>query len=303
MRFSVEQWQPEYGAAFEMPDDDPAKKIDLEIERKVADWGPVPANPEFTVDNLVFIDGVRRIDAQVWLPEGLFTRRGMCASIAAGVVRCNGSACVEVAEAKHVLIAPRVEGAIQTRQATYEHRNVRDDQENTLKNGLAKELSSLEELVASRAAPADLVVVDGPLRGREKIPHAVGYIKSHRVGYLPPELAVVVALLAPTERTPVFFLETSWTRYTWYLRLPNGKGHPWAGVVRCEAPPSLSVLEVVALASKTAATLPSYASEPHKDGRSPQNLYPIGGLESYLRGRLGSAELLYRLILEAAGTE
>ena len=34
------------------------------------------------------------------------------------------------------------------------------------------------------------------------------------------------------------------------------------------------------------AALPAFASAPHKDTRSPQNLYPIAGLERELRRRL-----------------
>ena len=43
--------------------------------------------------------------------------------------------------------------------------------------------------------------------------------------------------------------------------------------------------------------MPRYASEPHKDPRAPQNLYPIGGLERELRRRLGDPDLLYRALL------
>jgi hypothetical protein len=57
---------------------------------------------------------------------------------------------------------------------------------------------------------------------------------------------------------------------------------------------------VVRLADQTAAVLPRYASEPHKDQRAPQNLYPIGGLERELRRRLGDPALLYRALRVAA---
>ncbi len=50
----------------------------------------------------------------------------------------------------------------------------------------------------------------------------------------------------------------------------------------------------------TAAVLPRFASEPHKDTRAPQNLYPIGGLERELRRRLGDQALLFRSLKRAA---
>jgi hypothetical protein len=48
------------------------------------------------------------------------------------------------------------------------------------------------------------------------------------------------------------------------------------------------------------ATLPPYASEPHKDPRAPQNLYPIAGLERALRRRLGDQHVLYRALRRAS---
>jgi hypothetical protein len=65
-------------------------------------------------------------------------------------------------------------------------------------------------------------------------------------------------------------------------------------VVRCEASADLGTADVIALADVTAAVLPRFASEPYKESRAPQNLYPISGLERELRRRLGDAELLYR---------
>ena len=49
-----------------------------------------------------------------------------------------------------------------------------------------------------------------------------------------------------------------------------------------------------------AAVLPRFASEPHKDTRAPQNLYPIGGLERELRHRFGDQALLFRSLQRAA---
>jgi hypothetical protein len=50
----------------------------------------------------------------------------------------------------------------------------------------------------------------------------------------------------------------------------------------------------------SAATLPAYASTPHKDPRAPQNLFPIAGLERELRRRLGDAALVHRALRLAA---
>jgi hypothetical protein len=98
----------------------------------------------------------------------------------------------------------------------------------------------------------------------------------------------------------VFTVASTWSRHSWYLRLPGPSGAPWSGVVRCECSPDLAPAVAIALADTTAAVLPRFASEPHKDTRAPQNLYPIGGLERELRHRLGDQALLYRALRRAA---
>jgi hypothetical protein len=140
------------------------------------------------------------------------------------------------------------------------------------------------------------------LRGRQHLPRALGYIKSHRSTYLPPELNTLVAALLPGQRTPVFLMGTSWDRHSWYLRLPGPPGSPWAGVVRIECPADLPVSEVVRLAAVSQKCLGRFASAAYKDARAPQNLYPIAGLERELRRRLGDPRLLYRALRMAAHT-
>src|SRR5262249_40362723 len=75
---------------------------------------------------------------------------------------------------------------------------------------------------------------------------------------------------------------STWSRHSWYLRLPGPSGAPWAGVVRCECSPDLAPADAIALADTTAAVLPRFASEPHKDTRAPPN--PSGPREAFPRG-------------------
>ena len=179
-----------------------------------------------------------------------------------------------------------------------------------LSNALQWRVGELELIVSESARiglaghgvpdGSDLLVVDGPLRGRTHLPRALGFVKTHRSAYLPPELHAMVGRLAAGERTPVFLLGTRWDRYSWYLRLPCPPGQPWAGIVRVECSPSLSVPDAVGLARLSQAVLPRYASIEYKDPRAPQNLFPIGGLEAALRRRLGDPNLVYRALRAAA---
>jgi len=62
------------------------------------------------------------------------------------------------------------------------------------------------------------------------------------------------------------------------------------------------VVDAVVRAEIVSACLPRFASEPHKEPRAPQNLYPIAGLENQLRHQLGDALLLERSLRVAAAT-
>ena len=108
----------------------------------------------------------------------------------------------------------------------------------------------------------DLLVVDGPLRGRDRLARAVGYIKTHHTAYLDPEQNAVVAALGPGQRTPMFRLTSTggWSRYTWYLRLPCAPGAPWAGSCGWSAAPSSPCAAAAALAGRSQVTLARYAS-------------------------------------------
>jgi hypothetical protein len=75
---------------------------------------------------------------------------------------------------------------------------------------------------------------------------------------------------------------------------------PWAGIVRLEIPQSAGLAPSIELASEVGSLIPSFAGVPHRDPRAPQNLQPIGALESHLRHLLGDARLAFRAVRDAA---
>jgi hypothetical protein len=162
-------------------------------------------------------------------------------------------------------------------------------------------MTALEQRVATDHG-GDLVVFDGPLRGRHD-PSGVGYVKTQHVQYLPDELVPVLGRLGDGERTPLVLIgdQGAWSRRSWYLRLPGPRNHPRAGIVRCELPAVGPVADAIARADTVSAWLPRFASRPHKDARAPQNLTPIAGLEHRLRHLLGDPVLLDRSLRRAAG--
>ncbi len=307
MRFAVEGWAPEYGAPLDPGAlADPATPADLGVEVPVDEWAPRAPAPRHALApaSVLFVDGVRRIDARVWVTaEDGRVHQGICASYASGAVRCDGRARLEHHRVARGLFCPAREAEpVVTSHATYPLRPVAGDDLEQLSLSLQRCMGDLEAEVATDVAGgADLVVIDGPLKHGGALPAAVGYIKTHHVSYLPVELDAVVGALTPGERTPLFVTTSlRWSRYSWYLRLPGASGHPWAGVVRCEVAAEGTVAEAAAVADQVAATLPRFASQAHKDPRAPQNLHPIAGLERELRRRLGDPALLYRSLRAAA---
>jgi hypothetical protein len=234
-------------------------------------------------------------------------RQGICATWAAGVVRCCGpEASLVNAEVRRGVFSPTGAESVATRHGTWTHRPVASDDPDQLAIALQDAMADLEHRVSATAggpgdAP-DLLLVDGPLRERARMPGAVGYVKTHQRSYLVEGTAGVIGALAAGQRTPVLHIGGRFSRWSWYLRLPGEVGHAWSGVVRCEASTAIEVADVIALADRVTAALPRFASVPQKDPRAPQNLHPIAGLERALRRRLGDPLLLYRALREAAAT-
>ena len=341
MRLVVDPWDPAYGTSADgdlVGDAEP--KVELGVERDLVDWAPVAPTALEALDALLFVDGVRRVDARVWIggDDGPLGAPGLCASWAAGVVRCTpGRAELVAATVGRGLFSASPDAEdLATRYGTFRSFTARATGPDALPLALQDAMAATEAQVAEAAVANALVaspgvrpgllhpdrspttsaspngskgtltVLDGPLRGRQHLAATVGLVKTHHVAYLEGDAGGVLAALAPGERTPVFLVATSWARFSWYLRLPGaarssaGGVAPLTGVVRCECAADLAVEDAVALADRTAFELPRFASEAHKDSRAPQNLYPIGGLERHLRRRLGDARLLYRALRIAA---
>jgi hypothetical protein len=303
MRFAVEAWATEYGSPMEIDQLELSEdKIDCEVETPIEKWQPILPASQVAPERILFTDGVRRIDARVWVDDetGL-SRPGVCATYAAGAVCCDGRAkLIDFEVERGFFSAVREATSIECKHGTYKVRRAEGDAPEQLWLAIQQRMGELEAKIAARV-DAELVVIDGPLKRGQGLPHAIGYVKTHHVSYLPPAVSGVVVDLKAGERTPLFLSTGRWGRFSWYLRLPGGPGgHPWSGVVRCEAAADHEIADVIALADKVSAALPRFASHQHKDPRAPQNLYPIAGLERDLRRRLGDPALLYRGLRVAA---
>jgi hypothetical protein len=315
VKLYVDSWDPTYGTGLDPAESGPvaesSAQLELGVELAADAWRPLAPPPDTRCPPMVLlVDGVRRIDARVWVEEADGTQNpGVAASYAAGVVRCDlrvGHAGLVASHVERGLFTPSPSATdVVAGLARYTLRRTAASDPMQLSAAVQAPLHELEAAVSNQARAGaadadDLLVIDGPLRGRAHLPRALGYVKTHKVQYLPAPQAGVVGALRPGQRTPMFLLGTSWHRYTWYLKLPGPAGAPWAGVVRVEAAADLPRAEAIALADLSAVTLPRFASTPYKDARAPQNLTPIAGLERRLRAMLGDPRLLLRSLASAA---
>jgi len=308
MRFSVDPWDPSYGGSVDTDLDPSEVVVNTETEVAADAWAPIGAGADAAATTVLFVDGVRRIDARIWVEDddgGV--EAGVCASYAAGVVRAAERAeIVASVVGRGLFSASRAIRPIPTRfpEVTYRPYLAAESTPEGLwlaiQDQMARREVEMAELARRDAPAAALVLLDGPVTNRAHIAEAVGVIKTHATAYLPPELHRFVGTIPAGARSPLFTIGGRGSRHSWYLRLPGGSDAPWSGVVRCECSADLTPDRAVALAEVVGATAPRYASEPHKEARAPQNLYPVGGLERELRHRLGDPDLLYRALRASA---
>jgi hypothetical protein len=312
MKLFVESWDPTYGAAVESAEfangASSEAELDCDVEIPAGAWVPISAPPDVRAPDVVLlVDGVRRIDARVWIGDEADIHPGLAASFAAGVVRCDlrrGVAEVVTARVSRGVFTPFAGTVLSTSAGRYPVHKARSGDLPVLSAALQQQLQALESAVLAESrdeSTADeLLVADGPLRGRAGVSRVLGYVKSHEKTYLPPAQSAVVAALRAGQRSPVFLLGTRWRQFTWYLRLPGPSGAPWGNLVRIECSAELPVQAAIALADLSMITLPRFAATAYKDPRAPQNLVPIAGLERRLRSMLGDGRLLHRSLTLAA---
>jgi len=308
-RLFVEGWAPDYGAPFEPVEElAPAEgSVDVSVER--TEWEPMDCADD-GASRIAFVDGVRRVDARLTVDDpAAGPVPGICGTFAVG------AACWDREARETTIDRSRVERLAVLSGQREEHlppvaldppyrtEAIADPDPDALVRHVHTLMRRAEgECATAMARDGWFVVADGPLNDLSPST-TIGYVKSHRVTYLPPRQGETVGALGPGQRTPLFTI-AAYERYSWYVRLsrPAG-GHSWSGVVRCEASGSLRQSDVRAMADRSAATLPLVASEEHIDPRAPQNLVPIAALERALRHLMGDRGLVYRAVRAAVMEE
>jgi hypothetical protein len=308
LHVQLDPWDVDYGAELSVDNADatPEDSIELDVEQPAGEWRPiVPVRTDLR--ELVFVDGVRRIEARLVIRDNDKIVSGALGSYGVGSVIANahganwGTIVVgRVAACGGGLLLPQPLRVAPL--AEYQPFSTADTAADGPSHAVHNEMRRCEARIAQAfAAEGRLVVVDGPLtfdapeRGR-----AIGYIKSlHRL-YLPPGYLDLLRALPAGGRTPMFALRSSQKviRYSWFLRLaaPSPGESDLSGLVRLEVAHEAGVEEARTLADSTAANLPRYAPHRGRDPRAPQNLLPVGALEARLRHALGDQRMARRHI-------
>jgi len=313
----LEPWDVEYGSEFPLdaPEDVSDDEVSLDVEMPVGSWDSIEPAPATIPGRIIFVDGVRRLEARIVLRRNAKLCRGAFGSYAVGaVLATHGDATIREVRADRVIIvgsgeslpAPiRLMGLTPGLMPALAYRplSVASQDVDAPLRGILEQMRLAEERLAREFADEEdtLVVADGPLTFGDPLRGgAVGYIKRLQKLYIPEDKLDLLSRLPPGSRTPLFGLRSSkrFARYAWFLRLlaPHPGESELSGLVRLEVSESVGVETAKELADATAHTLPQFAPGRGRDPRAPQNLLPIGALESRLRRHLGDARLIRRHI-------
>jgi hypothetical protein len=307
-RVTLDPWSAEYDASVLLAEsEEPEARVDLGVERP--DWlairPPLPAR----MPAPCFVDGVRRVDHRLRVAGEGGVRFGLLGTFAVGACASDVQPAIvheivsRVACVGGGLVLPSFEVPPERGRIAlhFQGHTVADITPLAPVQGLQNAMRRAEAVLAAEiASRGGLVFLDGPLTFAGGARGAVvGFVKRLLRAYLPPEAAALLPRLAVAERTPLFLVEHAvHPRYSWYARIAHGRAveDPLTGVVRLETAADDGLEAARARADVSACLLPAFASDPAHDPRAPQNLLPIGGLESRLRHLMGDPLMVRRAI-------
>lgn len=300
-RIFVDPWPGDYGSAMQIDDDAEGNGTGRLIEAEGFEFvEPSSGEPM----SMAFVDGVRQREAGLAQWSDGRTVPGLTGAYAVGAVIADGAGPAAYTNEKVERVAIWSSGAVgglPPHPAGWKWTEERTAGTNpkSLMLRLQELMRKAEaKLADTLAAQGFLVLLDGTLwfaSEYDKL-NIAGYVKTHHVRMLPLEQASKLPDLPPRWRTTVF--RTDANRYAIYLRLAETRPYdpPMAGVVRLEFSGQLALDEVRRMADRFAIALPAFAGVAHIDPRAPQNLQPIGALETRLRHLMGDTGLAERAV-------
>ncbi len=307
----VDPWEVDYGSEtpLEQLGERPDEEVRVDVEVPEEAWKPLTPGPAKAPERLLFVDGVRRLEARLVVRRNGQLLHGGFGSYAVGCVEVHlGQASFGNQERGHEVVLgsnQRLPHDVAVRpDLIYAAKSTGEAEPDAPLRAIQANMRSAEGDLARRLAdqPDTLVVADGPLSfERPGRGAAVGFIKRITQPYVPPACFAMLMEMPPRTRSPLFAIHSrrrGFARLAWFVRLaaPRVGESELHGLVRLEVAEPLGIDAARLLADLTAALLPRYAPERGRDPRSPQNLLPIGALEHRLRHSLGNPRLVRRWI-------
>jgi hypothetical protein len=314
----LDPWQVDYGTELPLNDAQepaPDEAVALDVEVALENWRPIRPSQAMLPAHLIFVDGVRRIEARLIVRRQERLCHGAFGSHAVGAVKVVDSAAVwESPRVGRIIVIGSGESVgapvpIKT-DLVYQPLSTSDTHPDAPLRALQENMRREEERLGRDLAATDgaLVIADGPLTFEEASRAAVlGYIKRIFRLYLPRESLDLLARLRAGERTPLFALRSSrrFVRFSWFVRLaqPELGDSELSGIARLEVSEAIGLEVAQRLANASTVILPRFVPGRWRDPRSPQNLLPIGALEAFLRRHMGDGRLIRRHIETLIATE
>ncbi len=317
-RLRIDPWEVDYGdqTPLALYEDRPEEQVDHEVEVADGQWLAItPSDATETPDRVVFIDGVRRLEARVNARQGEQWIYGGFGSHAVGAVEIHDSQAsfgeIRVFRTAVLGSGRRLPAPVHVRDdLVYAAESTPTTEVDGPLRHIQKSMRLAEATLARDLCRDDaLIIVDGPLSFEpERRGLALGYIKRVHELYLHSKFIPLLATLPAGARTPMFAIRSAkagFSRYAWFQRLtdPGPGATELHGLVRLEVAGDVGLDVARGLANAATVWLPKTIPKRARDPRSPQNLLPIGALEQRLRVQLGDARLIRRWIETLVATE
>jgi hypothetical protein len=301
------EWAATYGNPYL---EGPTAPADTDVARIVEDDGVLCTHSVLKAPDttLVFVDGVRRMEAYLTAERSGTAVRGVSGAHGVGAVICAPERVpiFERCESRRYLVwegGRDLELAPHPSGFTWEVDSIAPGSETPAEARLQDLMRDAERALAEDLTDDNrLVVLDGPLnRVRTQGRRVVGYVKTHHRIPLDAGGRAVVAILTAGQRTSLFLPRDD--VYSTYVRLPLTRpAGVWGATIRLEIPTHVGIRVAVGLADLATALLPRFAGVGHIDPRAPQNLQPVAALERHLRHSLGDVALAVRATREAVAS-
>jgi uncharacterized protein len=316
-QISLESWSIEYDNPINLTSEEDETNESIEII-EAGKWEACqPSEPSSYPENIIFIDGRRRLDGRFLGKKEEQPLYGAFGTLAVGAVKIthNKASYVPPTIRRVIALGGDVKPPVSHipcylgnhHQLIYDlcltsSENLPQTPMLLIQKAMLETEARLAEQLSLEANT--LVIRDGPLLyGKYQTPEkTLGYVKTMGKNYLNPEQSQLLWELKIGQRTPIFAIgKNNQKRLSWYLKSGNTSlsseklgYHGLHGIVRLDLHSQIDLKIAKEMADLSTNLILKYASHPTRDPRAPQNLTPVGALEKELGRRMGDRHVIER---------